>query len=411
VPVARGQPYLGIGRALALIVTCGGLFALELLWIHSVGRPHSLTKFGLDVALGIVILYVTAMVALVIHELGHYIAGRLLGAPVQAMQIGAPPALASFCVGGTRVDLGLSISGRVKWDREPPAGRRWIATLAGPLANLVTAPLPLVLPLPGAIRYAAALVFAVAGTANLMPVRLAPGKTNDGLTLLTLRARSRCQRELRLLVAHPDWPSRPETADIVLRGCRLDIPAALARRFSAAAPLRQAGRTRELLWLHQLPLDLPDSPPPTLAGALHHMEWQIVALPDVPLADANLAGWRMAWVLKHCAPEDQAAVWHTLAVVRLRQNLCGEVEPLCADALAAELEPSQRACVLATVAIARHALGASGREVLDEALSLDPEADLVAEAVRRNKQRARARPPAGRPARRQRPSQARRVSR
>jgi Peptidase family M50 len=409
--VARGQPYLGIGRTLAVIITCGGLFALELLWIHSVGMPHSLTKLGLDIVLGILIVYLTAMVALAIHELGHYLAARLLRSPVRAIQIGAPPALASFRIGGTRVDVGPRISGRVQWDHEPSAGRRWIVTLAGPLANLVTAPLPLVLPLPSATRYAAALIFAVAGASNLLPFRLAPGKTNDGLMLLTLRARSKCQRELQALLQDPDWSSRPETADIVVRGCRLDIQAALARRFAAAPHLRQAGRTRELLWLHQLPLDLPDSPPPNHVGVLHHMEWQVVALPDVPLADANLAGWRMAWVLKHSTPEDQAAAWHTLAVVRLRQSLYGEVEPLCADALAAKLEPSQRACVLATVAIARQALGTSGREALDEALSLDPDADLVAEAVRRVKQRPRARQPAGRPTRRQQPAKSRRVSR
>jgi hypothetical protein len=38
--------------------------------------------------------------------------------------------------------------------------------------------------------------------------------------------------------------------------------------------------------------------------------------------------------------------------------------------------------VLATVAMARHALGQPGRELLDEALALDPDAHLVAEAVR-----------------------------
>jgi len=38
--------------------------------------------------------------------------------------------------------------------------------------------------------------------------------------------------------------------------------------------------------------------------------------------------------------------------------------------------------MLATVAMARHALLLSGQQALDEAMSLDPDANLVAEAVR-----------------------------
>jgi hypothetical protein len=243
------------------------------------------------------------------------------------------------------------------------------------------------------MRYAATLIFAVSGLVNLMPYRLAPGRTTDGLTLLSLRARSRSERELRLLLQDPGWPSRPEAADILLRGCRLDIPAALALRFSVPHQLRQAGRTRDLLWLHQLPLTLPDSPPADLVGAVHHMEWQVATVPDLPLAEANLAGWRMAWVLKHSTAHDRIAARHTLAVVRLRQRLHGEVEPLCAEALATELGAPQRACVLATVAMARQASGASGREALHEALSLDPDAELVTEATSRINQNGDTRQP------------------
>lgn len=54
---------------------------------------------------------------------------------------------------------------------------------------------------------------------------------------------------------------------------------------------------------------------------------------------------------------------------------------MCADALTAELPPMQRATVLATVAMARHAIGESGRESLDEAIELAPTAELVGEAI------------------------------
>lgn len=73
---------------------------------------------------------------------------------------------------------------------------------------------------------------------------------------------------------------------------------------------------------------------------------------------------------------------HTLAVARLRQGRPDEVRSLCAGALAAELAPAERATVLATVAMARHALLLSGQPQLDEALALDPGAALVSEAAR-----------------------------
>jgi hypothetical protein len=44
---------------------------------------------------------------------------------------------------------------------------------------------------------------------------------------------------------------------------------------------------------------------------------------------------------------------------------------LCADALGIDLKPATRATVLATVAMARHALGQPAREPLEEALALD----------------------------------------
>jgi hypothetical protein len=76
-------------------------------------------------------------------------------------------------------------------------------------------------------------------------------------------------------------------------------------------------------------------------------------------------------------------VRHTLAVVRLRQGKPADVRRLCAEALGTGLDPDDRATVLATVAMARHQLGspAFAREVLGEAVELDPNADLVPEAV------------------------------
>jgi hypothetical protein len=57
------------------------------------------------------------------------------------------------------------------------------------------------------------------------------------------------------------------------------------------------------------------------------------------------------------------------------------VRGLSAGSLAADLKPSERASVLAILAMARHARLLSGQAALDEALTLDPDAPLVAEAV------------------------------
>ncbi len=71
---------------------------------------------------------------------------------------------------------------------------------------------------------------------------------------------------------------------------------------------------------------------------------------------------------------------HTLALARLRQGRFDEVEPLCESGLAADFGPDNRATVLATIVIARRALGQPHADLLAEAVALSPDADLVAEA-------------------------------
>lgn len=89
-----------------------------------------------------------------------------------------------------------------------------------------------------------------------------------------------------------------------------------------------------------------------MVAVVHQLEWLVALVAGLPLADANVAGRRLAWVLSHVSDDERAAVSHTLAVVRLRQRLFPGVEPLCAVGLAEELGPTQRATVLATIAMA-----------------------------------------------------------
>jgi hypothetical protein len=125
-----------------------------------------------------------------------------------------------------------------------------------------------------------------------------------------------------------------------------------------------------------------------LAHSLHSVEYNVLLVPDLPPGVLGEAASRVQWIVASY-PHDQgkepvhhAALEHTLALARLRQGRFGEVEPLCAPGLAADTGPDNRATVLATIAMARRALGQPHAGLLAEAVGLAPDADLVAEARR-----------------------------
>ncbi len=134
---------------------------------------------------------------------------------------------------------------------------------------------------------------------------------------------------------------------------------------------------------------LPERPEREYLNIVHALSWKVVAKPNLPAELVDLAATRVEWVLAQVTEDDPQRrhqlrhLRHTLAVVRLRQGQPAEVRQLCADALAADLDPDDRATVLATTAIARHELLllASARKDLHEALALDPSADMVMEAA------------------------------
>jgi hypothetical protein len=136
------------------------------------------------------------------------------------------------------------------------------------------------------------------------------------------------------------------------------------------------------------PWRLPDKPEADVTHIVHVLSWKLLASGDLPAATVDLAASRIEWVIDHLDkehPEQRTLlrnVRHSLALARLRQRRPQDVQRLCADALAADMAPDDRATVLATVAMAKHALLLSGRQHLDEALALDPDAELVSEAAR-----------------------------
>ncbi len=156
-----------------------------------------------------------------------------------------------------------------------------------------------------------------------------------------------------------------------------------------AKPLLRQGKTAELLELHA-GFAAPPSGPDALAQArsLHEVEYHVLLVPDLPLDVLDEAAHRVQWAAaKHLLkelkdPVDRAGLKHSVALARLRQGRFAEVEEWCAPALAVDVGPDNRATVLATVVLARRALGQPHADLLAEALALSPDADLVTEAKR-----------------------------
>lgn len=156
---------------------------------------------------------------------------------------------------------------------------------------------------------------------------------------------------------------------------------------SLAAMLRRQGRIGDLLELHK-DFGLPEGRHARgQVRSLHEIECNLLLVPNVPREHVDEAASRVRWILDNYVfgegrtPMPRPAVQHTLALARLRQGRFEEVEPLCAPGLAADYGPDTRATILATIAMARRALGRQHEDLLGEAVALSPNADLVAEAA------------------------------
>ncbi|KHK04459.1 site-2 protease family protein [Desulfovibrio sp. TomC] len=86
-------------------------------------------------------------VLIFIHELGHFVAARLVGVPIARFALGFGPVVASRTVGGVRYCLcAVPLGGYVLPDLPDeraylalPLGKRLLFSLAGPLANVLFA--------------------------------------------------------------------------------------------------------------------------------------------------------------------------------------------------------------------------------------------------------------------------------
>jgi hypothetical protein len=200
--------------------------------------------------------------------------------------------------------------------------------------------------------------------------------------------------DVRELEAHGmRGPANPSRTDRLLAAYRQGDLVAIGHAGYIGAMLRAEGRVAELLELHAS-FAMPPGPHARLrAGAMAGLSDSVALLPGVPADVLCEADRRVQWVLDNVAHEpgsrQLAGRRHTMAVIRLRQGRFSEVEALCADGLANRQIPAEdRATVLATVALARRALGRPHEALLAQAVALDPDADLVAEASGRDPQRA-----------------------
>ncbi|HUN31804.1 MAG TPA: hypothetical protein VMU95_07270 [Trebonia sp.] len=181
-------------------------------------------------------------------------------------------------------------------------------------------------------------------------------------------------------------PADPARTDRLLEAYRAGDRATLHQVWLLASMLLEEGRTEELRELYAS-FPFPRGPEATQhAKALGNLSYIVLLDAGVPADVIAEAETRVNWILETgalwaCNPIGRAAQRHNLALAQLRRGRWADVEELCAESLAlTQMPPESRANVLATVVLARRALGEPSDSLLAEAVRLAPDATLVKEA-------------------------------
>lgn len=379
-PVVKNKFLLAIGQQIAFLILIAGTGAgvfIAALEAHASTKESQLLPFAV-ICLG-------GMLA----TCGVSAAGRVLGlllarVPIHRIALGAPPAMIRFRLGRTQVELGPVLL-RCRISNAIPAARWRIAVIyiSGPLGNLVGAGILASIPAARPYGTGLALMLGAYGVAPFVPFRTKKGMPSAGYGLIALAVLGRAEANLRRLTGEPGWPERPELLKYLLaRRDAAGYTTLLVKR------LRQENRTSELaewharLWGHAAPL-LPDMnarAKQRLAFILHGATDGLLNSPDVTRGAAEHGEKYLRWAGPRLPEEYDPAAAHTLAVAYLRQGRFDEVEPLCTPLLSGDLVPAHRATVLATIVLARVALGQESQRLLEEAVAVAPNADLVGEA-------------------------------
>lgn len=229
-----------------------------------------------------------------------------------------------------------------------------------------------------------------------MPDRMR--RTVLGVVIVSRRARGLPYDDVRTTAAALKTPNGgPETVaaslmvvlgpEVFLEAFRAGDAGTRLAIGTLAAVLRRQGRIGDLLELHKA-FKLPEGGfAAEQARSMHEVGCNLLLTQGVRREEVDEVASRVMWILGNYpfAAEGGsmplAAVEHTLALARLRQGRFEEVEPLCASGLAGDYGPDARATILATIVLARRALGLPQADLLDEAVALSLDADLVAEAA------------------------------
>jgi tetratricopeptide (TPR) repeat protein len=336
------------------------------------------------------------VVVIPLHELGHAIAGILVGHKIKAIIIGAGPRLLSFTVAGAAVQINvLPLGGVTMGFPRPGAGwprlRQWIFAAGGPAANLAV--YFVLTRLLGAHHDGTARTFSfwsVAAMANwavmvmnLVPFRTAEGALSDGYALLTI----------------PFWgPRQMETLRAAAEGRALldamnrndlDGASRIADELAARYPgnpladmligtvLHHQNRHEEarVVWRRALANETEAARVP--------MHRNNLAFVDVVIGDSE--GLREADLLSEAAiaarPE-HPAIMGTRGAALVRLGRAAEALPLLVRSTAAAQTPHSRAYNGASLASALAMLGRvdEARAALETARRADPACSLLAQA-------------------------------
>jgi len=400
----------GVGHFLAVFVSAATLFVGAVLPTLAASGRLSLV-WPVLVAWPFVFVVGGELLTAVVHEGGHVLACRAVGAKIRAVYLGADaPGRPRLTVGKVIISWTRPVGGRVLHDGTQSAGRNALIQAAGALATLITAGALAACQPKDPFVLGLALLLAGSSVVNLLPHRARSGRPTDGARLLAAVAGGKfaeavrqprdangwtvdtppaLRAELRELERDKDGPLDPaRTARCLAAYYRKEALAWVAVGAIGRA-LRREGRITELFKLHA------DLPMPAgrlvqmLTMATHQLAWEVLLVPGVPPDEAAFAADRVNWVLETAEFKPgnpkwwyREAVLHTLALAKLRLGELAEVERLCQPILELPgLPPENRATVLATLALARRQANQPYEQLVAEAVALAPTADLVSEAA------------------------------
>jgi len=337
--------------------------AFALLWfvVLTLGRTGTGAVTAEEAAASLVICAASLYMLVLVHEVGHALAGWVTCFGVAAIRVGRGPALVSARVRGVDIALHLFPSGgytthRQGWSRPWYRLRRLVTVAGGVLANAAVIAVAVTM-LSG--RWELALVITNATTIlrNLRPHRFRSvvGSVipSDGAQLLAL-------------LRSPSWKLEYQTSSAVARIARLlnagrsaealevlesdtttiDHPV-IAASLRAAA-LAEQGRAAEAIEIWRHALAGPRFPKTLRAVALNGLAFAYFALDDpanLPEADAASAEARRL-------EPDSAAILDTRALVLIAQGKPTEALRLARRACSMERNPFTRARTQTTVAMA-----------------------------------------------------------